>query len=87
MAYNHIPTDYHSISLLISQQIPLKCYTVRCYSDISEITGSYNDNYIGKNKQSYHLIVVQLHYIDSYIRTTVINWLVCQKVVTVFLLS
>ena len=35
-ACNHIPTDLH----IRSQGIPLKCYTVRCYTSTSEVTGS-----------------------------------------------
>ena len=34
-ASNHIPTH------ISSQGIPLKCYTVKCYSSIPEVTGSY----------------------------------------------
>ena len=34
-AYNHIPVDLYSI-----QGIPLKRYTVRCYTSIPKATGS-----------------------------------------------
>ena len=42
-ACNHIPTDLH----ILSKGIPLKCYTVRCYTGVSEVPGSCH---YGKDK-------------------------------------